>query len=123
MISYLNHIREKIGAHQCRGELEHVDPSCKYFRNELEEFISASELLAVHHHQHMLDTVNGKTKRQYRRWNPTEKYTLTVAISILGPRETFKIADIMEDRSENQVMFFKTLNFDFDVTVDRINRF
>lgn len=90
-------------AHDCRVEMEHIGASSKYSAAELEEFVAATEILADHHHEHMLDAVRGKTKRQYKRWKDFEKYTLMVAISILGHKDAYKISEIMEDRSENQV--------------------
>lgn len=96
---------------QCRVENEHVDPSCRYSSTELEEFLNVSEALAERHKQFMLDKMNGKTKRAYRRWNSTEKFTLMVAISLLGARETYRISELMEDRSENQIRSFISKNF------------
>lgn len=50
-----------------------------------------------------MDKMTGKKKRNYQRWNNSEKYTLMVAMSILGIKETHRIADLLEDRTENQV--------------------
>ena len=49
----------------------------------------------------------GKSKRPYKRWNNSEKYTLMVAMRLLGVKETHRIAELMEGRLENQVLYIK----------------
>lgn len=87
----------------CRLEYQHVDPSSRFTQNEREEFIRAVKVLTSRHKQNSLNKQNGKAKRNYRRWHPHEKYTLLIAISQYGFRDTEKIAQVLENRTENQV--------------------
>lgn len=102
----------QLSSEVCRVQNKHIEPSGKFTQVETDEFLRCAQILAARNRQYHIDSMNGKTRRKYKRWNPHEKHTLLVALALYGAREFGKLANIMEDRSENQVLsdYFASLH-------------
>lgn len=81
-----------------------MEPSSKFSTVEREEFLHATQVITSRHRQVSIDCLNGKTKRSYKMWNSNEKYSLTLALGVYGVRDIRALMNVMENRSENQVI-------------------
>ncbi len=93
----------QLSSEVCRLELQHVEPSSKFSALEREEFLNAAQVITSRHRQVSIDSLHGKTKRSYKLWNSSEKYSLLLAVSLYGMKDFGVLMNIMENRSENQV--------------------
>jgi hypothetical protein len=110
--------------YECREVYGHVQPSFKYTATENEEFVHATEVLGERHRNFIIEKMAGKSKRLYRRWSNSDKFNLMVAIAIVGPKETYRIADLLGDRSENQVLGFDNeISYPYVVILSHAVRF
>ena len=89
---------------ECRGNLGHIEPSYKFSSLEREEFLHAAQVLATNHKQYNLDSMQGKVKRAYKRWNTHEKYNLLLCLNVYGFQNIAAIMKILEKRTDNQVI-------------------
>ena len=71
---------------------------------EREEFLHAAQVLATNHKQHKLDSLQGKVKRAYKRWNSHEKYNLLLGLNVYGFQNVPSLVKILEKRTDNQVI-------------------
>ena len=87
----------------CRFKYLHLQPSSKFTATEREEFIHAVQSLAARN----CHAEGEKPKRNYKRWNWNERYSLLVGIKLFGPTNVQELVKILENRSPNQVFIFQ----------------
>mmetsp|Transcript_20035 Transcript_20035/g.28681 ORF Transcript_20035/g.28681 Transcript_20035/m.28681 type:complete len:439 (+) Transcript_20035:36-1352(+) len=95
-----------ISAEMCRFEYLHLQPSSKFTATEREEFIHAVQSLAARN----CHAEGEKQKRNYKRWNWNERYSLLIGIKLFGSNNVHELVKILENRSPNQIRTFMNKN-------------
>ena len=100
---------KKFTAQKCRVELQHIEPSSAFSTTEVQEFLKVAQLLEL---RGKTEEEPVKSKRVYRVWSPSERFTVLLGISRHGMKgaNLLKILDMLPGRNEGQLRSYISKN-------------